>query len=253
MSDPGRDPLGHATMEELPAEPVAAGLGVPRPVRLDARPDAQPHPDLIAGRRVLFVMAAPEEYGPALRGRITPLMTGIGPVEAAVTVSAALARLAGRGALPDLAVCLGSAGSRHLEQAGVYQAVSVSYRDMDVSALGFPPGVTPGLDLPAEVALPFRIPGIPQARLSSGAAIVSGDGYDPIDADMVDMESYAVCRACLAFGVPMIGLRGISDGAAPLGGYLDWTRYLAEIDGRLADAVDRLAACADAILPPGTA
>lgn len=247
MPDHDRRPA----VNEIPAEPVVAGLGALRPVRLDARPDAQPRPDMIAGHRVLFVMAAPEEYGPALRQRITPLMTGIGPVEAAVVISAALAQLAARDELPEAVVSLGSAGSRHLEQAGVYQAASVSYRDMDVSALGFPPGVTPGLDLPAEVPLPFRIPGIPEARLSSGAAIVSGAGYDPIDADMVDMESFAVCRACLAFGVPMIGLRGISDGAAPLGGYMDWTRYLARIDRRLAEAVDRLAEAADAILRPG--
>lgn len=212
-----------------------------RPARLDARPDARPRPDLVAGRRVLFVMAAPEEYGPALRQRIRPLMTGIGPVEAAVTVSAALARLAAQGGLPDAVVCLGSAGSRQLEQGGVYQASSVSYRDMDVSALGFARGITPGLDLPAEVPLPIRIPGVPLARLSSGAGIVTGPGYDAIDADMVDMESFAVCRACLAFGVTMIGLRGISDGAAPLSGYMDWTRYLALIDGKLAEAIDRLA------------
>ena len=134
------------TLAEAPGGNSIATL---RPVRLDARPDAQPRPDLIAGRRVLFVMAAPEEYGPALRQRITPLMTGIGPVEAAVTVAAALAGLAAKRELPAMVVCLGSAGSRHLEQGGVYQAASVSYRDMDVSALGFPPGITPGLDLPA--------------------------------------------------------------------------------------------------------
>lgn len=226
------------TLADTPGGDSIATL---RPARLDARPEAQARPDLIAGRRLLFVMAAPEEYGPALRRRITPLMTGVGPVEAAVTVAAALAGLAAGQGLPDAVVCLGSAGSRHLEQGGVYQAVSVSYRDMDVSALGFPCGITPGLDLPAEVPLPIRIPGIPQARLSSGAAIVSGAAYDAIDADMVDMESFAVCRACLAFGVPMIGLRGISDGAAPLSGYMDWTRYLAVIDARLAAAIDRLA------------
>ncbi len=200
-----------------------------------------PPVDLIAGRRLLFTMAAPEEYGPALRARITPLMTGIGPVEAAISVTAALTRLEAAGALPEAVVCLGSAGSRHLEQGGVYQARSVAWRDMDVSALGFPRGLTPGLDLPAELALGLQIPGIPSARLSSGAAIVSGEGYDAIDADMVDMETHAVCRACLGFGVPMIGLRGISDGAAPLSGFMDWTRYLAEIDQRLAAALDLLA------------
>lgn len=191
----------------------------------------------LGGRRVLFLMAAAAEYGPALRARITPVMTGVGPVEAALSAAVALARLAGQGALPDLAVCLGSAGARRLEQAAVYQAESVGYRDMDASALGFPKGETPFADLPA--VLPLRtVPGLPAARLSTGAAIVSGADYDAIDAEMVDMETYAVARACMAHGVPLIGLRGISDGAAPLGGMLDWTRYLDVIDQRLAAALD---------------
>ncbi|TIX63308.1 MAG: 5'-methylthioadenosine/S-adenosylhomocysteine nucleosidase, partial [Mesorhizobium sp.] len=38
----------------------------------------------IAGRDVLFVMAAQAEYGPHLRKLFTPLMTGVGPVEAGV-------------------------------------------------------------------------------------------------------------------------------------------------------------------------
>ncbi|WP_090847507.1 5'-methylthioadenosine/S-adenosylhomocysteine nucleosidase [Paracoccus alkenifer] len=197
--------------------------------------------DRIAGRRLLFTMAAPEEYGPALRALISPVMTGIGPVEAAISVTAALTRLEAARALPEAVVCLGSAGSRHLEQGGVYQARSVGWRDMDVSALGFARGLTPGLDLPAELALGLQIPGIPSASLSSGAAIVSGADYDTIDADMVDMETHAVCRACLGFAVPMIGLRGISDGAEPLTGFMDWTRYLAEIDRRLAAALELLA------------
>lgn len=77
----------------------------------------------------------------------------------------------------------------------------------------------------------------------------SGPGYDAVAADMVDMESYAVARAAMAAGVPMIGLRGISDGAAPLGGMLDWTRYLVLIDGRLAAVLDLVeAAVADGLL-----
>ena len=197
-----------------------------------------PRSDLIAGRPVLFVMAVDAEYGPALRRRIAPLMTGVGPVEAAVAVTAGLAGLAANGSLPAAVVSLGSAGSRRLEQGQVYQASSVSYRDMDASALGFPPGVTPFLDHPAEIPMDRVIPGMPLARLSTGGAIVSGDDYDRIDADMVDMETHAVLRACMVFDVPLIGLRGISDGAAPLTGLMDWTRYLDVIDRRLADALD---------------
>ncbi|MDP9571321.1 UNVERIFIED_ORG: adenosylhomocysteine nucleosidase [Agrobacterium larrymoorei] len=194
----------------------------------------------IDGKRLLFVMAADAEYGPHLKARFRPLMTGVGPVEAAVSLTAALSDLNGQARLPHLVVSLGSAGSRMLEQADVYQAVSVSYRDMDASAFGFERGRTPFLDLPAEVPLPFIIPQIPTARVSTGANVVSGSAYEAIDADLVEMETFAVLRACQRFGVPLIGLRGISDGKADVHHIGDWTEYLHVIDERLAEAVDRL-------------
>lgn len=190
--------------------------------------------------RILYVMAAEAEYGEHLRARISPLVTGVGPVEAAVQVTKAMADLESRQALPHLIVSLGSAGSATLEQTGIYQAVSVSYRDMDASPLGFEKGVTPFLDLPATVALPLRIEGIAEARLSTGANIVTGAAYAAIDADMVEMETFAILRACQAFAVPLIGLRGISDGKAELRHVGDWTEYLHVIDEKLAAAVDRL-------------
>ncbi|CDN91938.1 5'-methylthioadenosine/S-adenosylhomocysteine nucleosidase [Agrobacterium tumefaciens] len=194
----------------------------------------------VADKSVLFVMAASPEYGPHLQARIAPLMTGIGPVEAAIAVTAVLAGLDAADHLPDLVVSLGSAGSRTLEQTGIYQATSVSYRDMDASAFGFEKGCTPLLDLPAEVALPLRVPEIAEARLSTGANVVSGAAYGLIDADMVEMETFAILRACQRFGVPLIGLRGISDGKADVNHVDDWTEYLHIIDEKLADAVDRL-------------
>lgn len=202
-------------------------------------------PDLLAGRRVLFVMALDAEYGAELRSRISPLMTGVGPVESAVAVTAALADLAARGALPDLVVSLGSAGSRQLEQVRVYQVATLEYRDMDASALGFPKGETPLLGLPARMDLPHQIPDLAAASLATGASIVSGAGYDAVAAQMVDMESYAVLRACQRFGLPLIGLRGISDGAEELMQLSDWTQYLHQVDENLALAVDRLASALD--------
>jgi adenosylhomocysteine nucleosidase len=120
---------------------------------------------------------------------------------------------------------------------------------MDASVLGFEKGVTPspgtvpGEGLPAVFALPFRIPLIPEATLSTGANIVSGTAYDGIDAEMVDMETFAVLRACQFFDVPLVGLRGISDGATDLHRIDDWREYLHVIDERLAVAVDKLEAC----------
>lgn len=194
----------------------------------------------LGGCNVLFAMAAEAEYGPHLKQRFAPFMTGVGPVEAAVELTAALAALAQRGQLPDLVVSLGSAGSLALEQTEIYQATSIAYRDMDASPLGFEKGTTPFLDLPAILPLTLRIPGIREATLSTGANIVSGEAYAAIAAEMVDMESYACLRACMHFDVPLVVLRGISDGKAELQHVDDWTEYLHIIDEKLATAVDRL-------------
>lgn len=191
---------------------------------------------------VLCVMAAPAEYGVHLRTRIRPLMTGIGPVEAAVSLTRALARLEASDGLPDVIVSLGSCGSRTLDHAAVYQASSVDYRDMDASPLGFPKGITPLLDLPAVLPLPCPIPGVPCATLSTGANVVSGAAYAAIDAEMVDMETFALLRAAQTFGLPLIALRGVSDGRAELKALEDWTSTLHHVDENLAAALDALIA-----------
>jgi len=194
----------------------------------------------VAGKSILFVMAAEAEYGPFLRSRIEPLVTGVGPVEAAIAISKSLSRLDASDDLPDLVVSLGSAGSARLQQTEVYQVTAVSYRDMDASPLGFEKGKTPFLDLPADLELPLRIPGIPEATLSTGGNVVSGAAYANIAADMVDMETYAVLRACQGYKLPLIGLRGISDGAVELQHISGWTEYLHIVDRKLSYAVDSL-------------
>ena len=194
----------------------------------------------VSGKSILFVMAVEAEYGSFLRSRIEPLMTGVGPVEAAIALTRTLSGLDAESQRPDLVVSLGSAGSARLEQTEIYQASSVSYRDMDASPLGFEKGRTPFLDLPAAVELPLRIPGVPTASLSTGANIVSGPAYDTIDADMVDMETFAVLRTCHAFNLPLIGLRGISDGKQELKHVDDWKEYLHVVDRKLALTVDSL-------------
>ena len=192
----------------------------------------------VGGLRVLYVMATLAEYLAELRTRFSPLICQVGPVEAAMHVSSYLA--ANKDI--DLVVSLGSAGSARLEQAHVYQVSSVAYRDMDASPFGFPKGVTPFSDLPAVIHLGNDIAEIDSASISTGANVVSGDAYATIEQDMVDMETWAVMRACQAFNVPLIGLRGISDGAHPVAEYSDWSRYLEVIDQRLATAVDQLEA-----------
>lgn len=195
--------------------------------------------EIINGKTVLFIMAVPMEYGDALKSRITPLMCGVGPVEAALVTGRALLALEHQNIKPDLIISLGSAGSATLEQGEVYQAASVSYRDMDASPLGFTKGVTPFLDHPVDLPLLCPLDDVPKAKLSTGANIVSGDAYKAIDADMVDMETFAIKRAADTFDIPLIGLRGISDGKEELSKYEDWADYLADIDMKLATVIDK--------------
>lgn len=195
-------------------------------------------PVAIEGTSVLFVMAAEAEYGPHLRKLFRPLVCGVGPVEAAIALSARLARLEAQNRLPDLVLSLGSAGSQALEQTGIYQVSHVSYRDMDATALGFAKGQTPFLDLPPIVELPCPFPDLSSATLATGASVVSGAAYDGIAAQMVDMETYGLLRAAQTFDVPLIGLRGISDGSKALRHVDDWREFLHVLDEKLAVIVE---------------
>jgi len=205
--------------------------------------------DTLGGVPVLSLMAADAEYGAALSQRLRPVRIGVGPIEAAINTVRALTALQRRGTLPALVLSLGSAGSNTLEQTSVHAIASVSWRDMDASPLGFEKGCTPFLDLPAERSLPNLWAGSKGSgepgtvRLSTGANVI-GDAaaYARIDADMVDMETFAVLRACDAFELPLAGIRAVSDGDATLARYGDWADCLPQLDAGLAQAVDRLAA-----------
>ncbi len=157
-----------------------------------------------------------------------------------MSLSCAISDLKANKQLPDLIISLGSAGSRELVQTEIYQATSVSYRDMDASLLGFEKGKTPYLDQPAKLELSPLIPGLKQADLSTGAKVISGSDYDAIDAQMVDMESFALKRVCQTFDLPLIAIRGISDGDEELSGHHSWTQYLHIIDEKLAVIIDQL-------------
>jgi len=189
----------------------------------------------VANLKLLFVMATDAEYGDSLKSLIDPLNCGVGPVEAAINCERAVSEFR-----PDMVVSLGSAGSAKLEQGAIYQVSSVSYRDMDASAFGFAKGETPFLNIPITLDMLTTIPNLPVASLSTGANVVSGDAYNSMDADMADMETFAIKRVCMQHGVPLVGLRGISDGAKPVSELSDWTHLLEVIDQRLTAALTEL-------------
>ena len=76
--------------------------------------------------------------------------------------------------------------------------------------------------------------------LTLPAETLAESAYRAIEADMVEMETFAILRACMSFGIPLVGLRGVSDGKAEVHHIDDWTEYLHVIDERLAEAVRAL-------------
>lgn len=195
-----------------------------------------------AAPNILFLIAAEPEYGAELRRRITPVIIGVGPIEAAISTTLALQQRVAENRKPDLVVSLGSAGSHRCPVGTIWQIASVSWRDIDASRLGFERGITPFADHPVEIALPTPLPGVPTATLSTGGEVLGDERYDLIQTDLADMETFAVVRACQRFGVPVIGLRGVSDGPGTLQGIDDWTGMLNLLDERLAAAVDLIPA-----------
>ena len=80
------------------------------------------------------------------------------------------------------------------------------------------------------------------ASTATEANVVSGEAYQALDADMVDMETYAFLRATQTFCLPLMALRGVSDGKSELTKLEDWTSTLDQVDANLADAWDVLVA-----------
>jgi adenosylhomocysteine nucleosidase len=187
-------------------------------------------------------MATDHEYGAHLKQLgIKPLITGLGPVQAAIALTHALVTLAHAGRRPDVIINLGSAGSATLEQGAVYRVSRSAYRDMDASAFGFPKGQTPFSPHPVTVEAAAIMPGFPSASCSTGANVISD--HTVTGADLADMEYAALNEVAMKFGIALIGFKGVSDGEKPLTGELvQWTELLPVIDKNLAEAMISLKA-----------
>lgn len=192
----------------------------------------------------LVVMATDHEYGEHLKKLgIKPLITGVGPVQAAIALTHALVELAHAtpARRPDVIINLGSAGSATLEQGAVYRVSRSHYRDMDASAFGFLKGQTPFSPHPVVIEAAAIMPDFPCASCSTGANVISDHGTT--GADLADMEYSALNDVAMKFGIPLIGFKGVSDGEKPLTGELvQWTELLPVIDRNLAEAITDLKA-----------
>ena len=150
----------------------------------------------------LLVVALEEEATHLHVSELPVLVTGAGKVNAAIAVTTILAESS-----PSRIVNLGTAGALHDGMTGTHVIASVAQHDLDDAALFALAGLHFGETL---------------TLAESGARLVTGDVFVAdeatrsrlaVQADLVDMEGYAVARASLAAGVPVTLVKQVSDSA----------------------------------------
>jgi adenosylhomocysteine nucleosidase len=162
--------------------------------------------------QLLVVMALPQES----RGRLEAagadvLYTGVGKVNAAATLARRLAEIRAAGQPLPLVANLGTAGSRGVRAHTLVVCNRFAQRDMDVSGLGFAPGVTPFDDAPPVIEFPPVLSDFPQHTCSTADSFATH--LHEVGGDVVDMEAFALARACLAERARFACVKYVTDGA----------------------------------------
>ena len=160
----------------------------------------------------LIVMALPQESRGLLeRAGAEVLYTGVGKVNAAVALARRLAEMRCTGAAQPRVVNLGTAGSRTIPAHTLVACNRFAQRDMDVSGLGFAPGVTPFDETPAVLEFPGVVTHLPQVLCSTADSFATH--LHEVAGDVVDMEAFALARVCLAENARFACVKYITDGA----------------------------------------
>ncbi|GAA4312514.1 5'-nucleosidase [Compostibacter hankyongensis] len=154
---------------------------------------------------VLFSFALASEAAEVFK-EYNSLITGIGKVNAAYTLSKAI-----HNKRPSLIVNLGSAGSSYFRKGDVVCCTKFVQRDMDVSGLGYGQYETPLSGLPPILEYGLAMEGVQECICGTG------DNFETDHSTMVyhvvDMEAYALAMIALKEGIPFLCLKYISDGA----------------------------------------
>lgn len=168
----------------------------------------------------LVVMALPlESQGAFERAGIPVLYTGVGKVNAAYMLTRRLAEYRHAAVPMPQVINFGTAGSRCHPTGTVLECHGFVQRDMDVTGLGVPFGVTPFEDIPARLEFPPLFEQLPPGVCGSGDSFVMTQAA--MECDVVDMEAYALAKVCWIERVAFTSVKYVTDGADHAAGQ-DW-------------------------------
>jgi adenosylhomocysteine nucleosidase len=161
---------------------------------------------------MLIVMALEiEAQGLFERERIPVLFTGIGKVNAAIALTRRLVEYRLAAQPSPRVINFGSAGSQRFNSGSLVSCTKFVQRDMDVSGLGFPIGVTPFEEIPSTLEFPHLVSHLPPAICGSGDSFDTG--VRRFACDVVDMEAYALAKICWIEKTEFVCVKYITDGA----------------------------------------
>jgi adenosylhomocysteine nucleosidase len=161
---------------------------------------------------IRVVMALPAESDGVFEDAgVAVLYCGVGKVNAAIALARELERYAQAGAPPPLCVNFGTAGSRTHRTAAFVACHEFVQRDMDVRGLGFALGVTPFDPLPPLLSFDSVFADLPAGVCGTGDSFAT-QGCEA-DCAVLDMEAYALAKACRVAGASFACVKYVTDGA----------------------------------------
>ena len=131
--------------------------------------------------------------------------SGVGKVNAALTAAKVIEQYK-----PGLIINFGTAGSHAVEPHTLVDCNKFIQRDMHVKELGFGFAVTP-FEEGVPTVLEFSSRGNMNMTCGTGDNFVASSGE--LNCDVVDMEAYAIAKACHLAGVDFVSYKYITDGA----------------------------------------
>jgi adenosylhomocysteine nucleosidase len=172
----------------------------------------------------LIVMALEVEgQGLFERAGVPVLYTGLGKVNAALALMRALRDRRHEGVAMPLVLNFGTAGSHILKTGSLVACRQFVQRDMDVSGIGYPLGVTPFEQIPARIEFPAVFGDLPPALCGSGDCFQTG--VAKLHCEVIDMEAYALAKVCHLEGAGFGCAKYVTDGADGSAAE-DWQRNL---------------------------
>lgn len=172
----------------------------------------------------LLVMALPvESQGVFEHAGIPVLYTGVGKVNAAHVLTRRLGEYLHAAVPLPRVINFGTVGSRRHPTGALLECSAFVQRDMDVTGLGVPLGVTPFEEIPARLEFPSLFARLPRGVCGSGDSFLMSE--ITMECDVVDMEGYALAKVCWLERAAFTSVKYVTDGADHASGQ-DWRSNL---------------------------